>query len=256
MTEKKKEIVKQTAAVEVPGYLKSESGKGLEEVGTEDLLLPRLKLLQALSPEVVEEGVPAGEFFHSLTKKGMGNSVDIIPLYHFKSRIRWRSRDAGGGIICFSADGKSYSFNYAEEEAPSLCANCKMSNWNNKAEGKDRQPACTLYYNFVVLMLPDYQMIGLSFSKTSISAARKLITMVKYMGGNLDLFARKYTLSSKLVKKKEFTFFAADFKSKGFVTEKEYGLASKLYEGVSKRPVIIETEEESKVSKDETKEEY
>jgi hypothetical protein len=242
MTEEKKELV----GKEVPAFLvqgDNQKGRGMEETSSEDLILPRIKLLQGLSPEVLEEPPlgKIGEFLHSLSKKCYGKELIFIPVYFFHSRIKWRDKAEGGGILCLSKDGKYPTI--SESLAPASCLSCKDKDWNGHAEGEDKVPACTLYYNFIVLV-PDGDVVGLSLAKTQISAARRLITMIKYIGGSSDSFARKYKMTSKRVEKAGVSYYVPDFIDAGWVNELEYRKALALYTEVRSKDVSVEAEQD------------
>src|SRR3990167_1466987 len=62
--------------------------RGFEtESGREDLIIPRTKLLQALSPEVVDGDMKAGFIINSLTKEIL--PAEFIPVFVFKEYLRF-----------------------------------------------------------------------------------------------------------------------------------------------------------------------
>src|SRR3954447_3263222 len=72
-----------------------------------DVEMPRLKLLQASSPELAKfNEAKAGEFWHSLIDASFGSSVRICPIYIDKRFILWRRGDGGGGILARGEDDK------------------------------------------------------------------------------------------------------------------------------------------------------
>jgi hypothetical protein len=72
--------------------------------------IPRLKLLQASSPELTEfDNAKQGEFWHSLINKSVGSTVRICPVYISWSFILWRPLEAGGGILARADDGKHWT---------------------------------------------------------------------------------------------------------------------------------------------------
>src|SRR3990167_7619408 len=52
-------------------------------VEKEDLIIPRAKLLQAMSPEMQEGGFTVGEIINSLTKEYLAE--EFIPIFMFKN---------------------------------------------------------------------------------------------------------------------------------------------------------------------------
>ncbi len=76
------------APVQKTSFLEEHSGAGLENIGADDLQVPRLKLLNALSPEL-DEAKPnyiaksrAGQFALTLPGISLGKTVDVIPLHN------------------------------------------------------------------------------------------------------------------------------------------------------------------------------
>ena len=61
-------------------------------VDREDLIIPRAKLMQALSPELTEglEGIKVGSVINSLTKEVLPQ--EFIPIFMFKNYIRFNPR--------------------------------------------------------------------------------------------------------------------------------------------------------------------
>jgi hypothetical protein len=97
-------VKKSNQEVSIPDYLAEYSGEGTENVS--DLtIVPRVKLLQGLSPEVTDEGNRSGEFYHTVAETTMGDTLQVIPVYVSQSVILWRPRKDGGGILARADDG-------------------------------------------------------------------------------------------------------------------------------------------------------
>ncbi|WP_348260365.1 hypothetical protein, partial [Salmonella enterica] len=66
--------------------------RGFESgITQEDLIIPRAKLIQALSPEITEGlGVRPGDIINSLTKEVLPD--EFIPVFMFKNFIRFNPR--------------------------------------------------------------------------------------------------------------------------------------------------------------------
>ena len=157
-------VVKKTS--ELPS-MDCGSAKGFENVEQDDILIPRVKLLQALSPEVEEGDLKAGTFVNSLTSEALPYPLEFVPIFFFKSRIKWFPREDGGGIECRSANSREP--NQGALFAPT-CKECEFSQWTEESE----PPECDLIFNFPSLLteheseLP----ISLSFSKTSMKTGQ------------------------------------------------------------------------------------
>src|SRR3990167_3555991 len=71
--------------------LTTSAPRGFESgVEKEDLIIPRAKLLQAMSPEMQEGGFRVGQIINSLTKEELNE--EFIPIFMFKNWIRFNPR--------------------------------------------------------------------------------------------------------------------------------------------------------------------
>lgn len=96
------------AKTELPGFVRKYGGHGGLGLGEGEI--PRLKLLQAQSPELVKfSNAREGEFWHSLVDDRIGSTVRICPIYIDWRFILWRPRAAGGGILARADDGKHWT---------------------------------------------------------------------------------------------------------------------------------------------------
>lgn len=79
-------------------------GRGSENVSTDDLAIPRLKLLQMINPEVEPgnpkqvDGAQAGMIMNSVTEE-LHTSLFLINLSFTKKIVVWRKRKLGGGMV-------------------------------------------------------------------------------------------------------------------------------------------------------------
>lgn len=90
------------------------AGAGMEQVDTSDIIIPRVGVLQALSPQLQKskpeyiKGAKAGQFVNT----ALGTASDeckLIPVYYTKTWIEWRPRSEGGGIVrVFDNEDEAY----------------------------------------------------------------------------------------------------------------------------------------------------
>ena len=83
-----------------------QAGAGYEGTTTDDFAIPYLNLLQAMSPEVAEdgsklEGASAGMMVNSVTKELYDGKKGLVfvPCSTSHVFVEWRPRDSGGGIV-------------------------------------------------------------------------------------------------------------------------------------------------------------
>jgi len=90
---------------EMPDWMKDmgEDTRGNEGITKDDLVIPRLGLIQAISPEIDKndplflEGAEQGMLFNTLTK-ALYDEVLVIPLMFEKQFLLWKDRKKGGGF--------------------------------------------------------------------------------------------------------------------------------------------------------------
>jgi len=95
-----------TALAEFAGQLHEDAGQGAEDFGADDIALPFINLLQALSPQVQRgpyqvEGAQPGDFYNTVTGQVYSgeDGVLVIPVAYEKVYVEWVPRDAGGGFV-------------------------------------------------------------------------------------------------------------------------------------------------------------
>ncbi len=247
-----KEGALEKAGAQVPAYLQKDKGAGMEKVTKEDLILPRLKLLQPLSPEVQEEDseVKAGQMVNSIDSSlNYGTEVLITPVLFFKSRIRWTPRtedappDAPKGMECTSIDSLTARDSKGLTKAGEPTADCaKCVHQAFSADGKP--PRCSLYMNFASLI--DGQPVVVSMEKTKIPTAKKILTMASMLGGGgLAVFAGQYRLSTKKMKNDKGTFFVFDVEPAGYTPEDVFTKAKAAYEGLKSSIIVVDQDRET-----------
>lgn len=217
----KKDIVKkEETSTAVAEPIKAARGFGDED--TAELLLPRIELLQAMSPAVANGQGKAGELVNQITKTALTTNI-FVPIAMHRKFIKWIPRDEGGGIEYQTTDPKD----------PRVI---KDTAWGPSGE----KPKCTKYLNFLVLLEGDTLPIILSFAMTSFQTGRKLYTMCKMAGG--DIWERKYKLSSIDKPYQNSKYYVFEVAEAGKSEERELKIAESLYESFSTRDLKFDME--------------
>lgn len=106
MAKKEVAVQRQTelaVAGQVPDFLQQYGSVGNESVGVEDIVIPRLGLIQSLSPEIDDsdpkyiDGAKPGDFFNSLTREVYAAPVAVVFVDRKKEYVVFKKRSAGGG---------------------------------------------------------------------------------------------------------------------------------------------------------------
>jgi len=210
---------------ELPSFLAARADKparGSEQAGIDDIVLPRLLLLQQLSPQLDEaaeeyiEGAKAGDIINNVTGTNYGKALTIIPVYFRKEHLVWKERKKGGGFFGAYASPQEANAAVAQLEPPH--------------EDYDVVDTAT---QFVLVCNEDGSLDQaiLSMSKTKLSCSRKLQSLIRMT--EQDSFAHKYTLSSVAAQSDLGKYFNFSVKPAGLVAEEEYYAAEACYNAVS-----------------------
>lgn len=242
-----------TTAQQMPDFMKGKQGAGTDNLDTSDMTVPRIKLLQAISPEVSEfENAKAGEFWHTLAEQTLGRELLIVPVYVDKRYILWRPRKAGGGILARADDGINWNppnitFDITLPETK------KSVKWTTggdivDAQGRvtaknvgtvdasglaewgsydpndpNSQPAATLMYTLVIA-LPDYPDLGfaqLTLQRGSVRIARDLVGKLKI--SKAPSYGRVFRMSQFDDKNSTGdAYYNYRFKAEGFVSNPDH----------------------------------
>lgn len=82
-----------------------DAGLGNENVGQQDITIPRLKVAQALSPEIKKqkaeyiEGCEEGSVFNSATRELYQTPLVVVPVAYVRRYLEWIPREKGGGLV-------------------------------------------------------------------------------------------------------------------------------------------------------------
>lgn len=215
----KNELKVNETEMAVPDYIKQNMSRGSENVSSEDLLLPRIEVLQALSPQLNKrnaeyiEGAEVGMLINTLTGELYGNEIRVTPV-HFATRyLVWvdRQKDANGGLRgVFDT----------ETEAAAFIA---MQDDKNKLESVRTAEH--------MVLLDDGSVAVISMSKSKQKVSRKWNSLVRLNGG--DRFSRSYTLFSVEDKSPKGEFMNVDIKNAGFPSREVYEAAEAMYESIA-----------------------
>jgi len=225
----KKAIVKaESGALAVPDYINAQDTAGKENIGQEDISLPRLGLAQALSPEVQKneanyiEGCGAGDLFNTLTRENYGETVPVVVVRAEVPRwVEFYPRDSkeGSGI-----------------KDPNVPAGDPRTAWVD-----DNPPVATQFRDYLCLHGETGEPLGLSLKGTSLKAAKDLNSFIKLFPG--PSFAKVYHVTAVSRKNEKGTFYVYKFQpAEGFTPEAIYRSAEQLSRSWANAKVTIEAE--------------
>lgn len=218
-------------SADTPDYIKQGASRGSENVTTDDLVIPRLEIAQALSPCVDKddpmyiEGAEPGMLFNSVTRELYGESVPFIPVLFKPEYLLWRDRKKGGGF------GGAYdSISDANDEI-------------GKREDPDNWEATQTAQHFGLIphssgMLEE---VVISMARTKLKVSRNFNSLIRINGG--DRFSRVYAVSAVSETNNEGQkYYNFNVKNFSWSPEEAYLAAEKMYESVASGDRIIEAD--------------
>lgn len=202
---------------ERPEWAKGQ-GRGNENVTSNDLVLPRLEIIQSLSP-IREDNPDAVEgcFFNSATMELLGDVVYLVPITYKVEYIVWTIFDEGGGF-----HGSYESKGEAEARFNELVS--------DGAEPAHLEIVDTPTH-YCLMVKPDLttQQIVVSMPKSKAKVSRRWNAAVQIGGG--DRFSRIYKFATfKDKNKKNQSFYNYVVTPMGYAPKLVFEQAEKLYE--------------------------
>lgn len=209
---------KTQALASAPDYI-TKTRRGFEDTVQSDLMIPRLALAQALSPQVTDgdpariEGLKVGDLFNSVTGQVYGREVVVQVLRKMPLRaIEFRSVDDGGGVV-----------------DPDVPMGDPRLVWGNSGDKKADRPKAMLFRDFLAVLLPGREVIALSFKSSGINAAKNLWGLATM--ANRDCFSvqLRITTGVKLTPKPHQIY---KVEQAGWVSEVDFKLGEDMFEAV------------------------
>lgn len=250
--EAKEVVVKKNGfgAVEaIPDFMKqAQPGQGTEGLSSNAMSPPRLKLLQALSPELEEDDtLRPGQFLNSISGASYGEAVMIIPCFLNEAYFLFTPRVPGatGGLLARAIDGVHWSppdgvfevlvdkkGNKAIWKTAQTVAKSGLAEWGTSDPGDKNSPPAAVHALNCVTLLPEHFEDGpmvLSFVRSALKVGKKF-------AGNLRMsrvpsFGRVFELTSLKVEGPSGPYYEPRVKPAGFVGDVNvYNQAKEVYE--------------------------
>lgn len=196
---------------------------GFEDDNEGDMIIPRIKVVNALSPERKDKLADEGDIINSLTVEKLNGKV-FIPVFKFNSNIEWKDRTEGGGIHCYAKDGKR---GFESDGTSKMCAMCRRNEFDNSKVGREAIPKCTKYINFFGFIQGERMPVILSFAKTNYQEGRKLYSLARVSMQNM--WNHGYKLESKLMAKAGNEWYNITVASAGPTSEEDRQFGMDLY---------------------------
>lgn len=234
----------------LPAYLQGQAPQKSQMTGIDanDLVLPRIKLLQAISTEVEAfENAKAGLFWHNVMGEPIGPTVDFVVASFRKKYLLMAPLGDARKVMARAEDGINWTppngefrvkLKGVKEEqtwktAPTVAAS-GLAKWGSSIAGDENsKPAAVLVYEFLVYLpdFPHYSPIILSLARSQIVPGKDLISkIVTRENAGQPLQAQRFRANVIEQSGDEGPFKNYQFVSNGFATEQEFARTRALAE--------------------------
>ena len=210
---------------QVPDYIKQGESRGSENVGADDIVIPRLEVVQALSP-CVKEGDPAfnelarpGMLMNSVTKQLYGKEVMVVPVYYTKQWLVWKARKDKAGKPLEGGFFGSFPDEFAAKERAE-----EEGGVEGNIEIIDTPQHLCLIINPTGFSIDE---VMISMPRTKAKISRQWNSMVRLAGD--DRFSRVYRITTQLEKKAQGDYYNFAIAQSGFPNQRLYKRAEELY---------------------------
>jgi len=224
---------------QIPDYIK-QGNRGAENVGNDDLIIPRIELIQALSParkkndSAYIEGADEGMLYNNVTRELYGSTVTVVPVFYTKQYLIWKDRKVGGG----GSNGFRGAFN-SKSEADDAVA----------ALGEEGLEVTDTAQHFVLVKLKDggWQEAVISMAKSKMKVSKRWNSLIRLT--NTDSFARAYQLSAATeTNARNESYYNFAVHPLGFVSKDVYEKAEKLYQTIRGGAVKVSSDFDGEVT--------
>lgn len=194
------------------------AAKGMGDVDTEDLIIPRVALMQGISPAVMAGQVEQAHFWHTIMEEDLGTSLKVTPILRRKRYTLWNPVHAGGGVLARATDGKHWDSDFDVQVAPYKDFPKRMVRYAAKAgdlvgrehglgkwgsadpENPDSGPAATVSHVFLMRAL-EWMDLGpfiVFLQRSSEGVARDFMTKIKFLedGSGVPMYGQVYNMTS------------------------------------------------------------
>lgn len=209
---------------ELPDYLKGAQGLGNENVGQKDLTIPRLQIVQDLSPELdadnAEKFIPGAEkgmIFNTLTRELFPNVTCINVFYRMEYNV-FILRKRGGG----------FRGTYPSQADAILAIEA--------SDHPEDHEIMETGVHFVLIVNADGHPIGeaaIPMTSTKLKVSRSWNALIRGRGENLDRFAGAWNLNTIKQKNDKGNFFNYAVAPKGWASREAYDHAKQFYQVIS-----------------------
>jgi hypothetical protein len=220
----------------LPAFMRNDIDAGKDNLDADDLQIPRLKLIQGVSPELEEfNELRAGNYFHPAAEWIFDEPFRAVVLFMDKRYILWRPRDDGGGILARADDGVHWSPGQGEFEVKldkkdggatvkwklaKTVQQSGLANWGTmNPNDPDSPPAATLMYNYLLAFPdhPDLMPAVMTFQRSAVKIGRQFNTKIKTV--RTPIYGSIYEFSAKKEGDGQNSYYVPQVKGAGLIED-------------------------------------
>lgn len=220
----------------LPAFLQtSTQRRGTENIASNDVKPPALRLAQAMSPEVKRsepqyiDGLREGDLFNSITQEIYGDKPLNFLVVNYLGHRNMEFDPNDRNVVL---DG----------DIPDNDPRCNFT--VEVVDGKQvkRKPRATQFKDFLILLLRDggNQLMTLTLKSTQLKKATRLLTILKF--SKLDSFAHLIKATPVPERKNGNSWYGWRLDPTGYPTEEQYNEAAAYYEQMRGKNVEVEAE--------------
>lgn len=189
---------------------------GFEDTTIQDLSIPFVNLLQALSPEVEDqliEGAAAGMLLNSVTKEFMTQPLIVQPVLKEEVWVEWVPRHKGGGVVARHEPNSDIIKEVLKKNNGSRIPPKDAENKRppfKMPDGSGNDLVETHYWYCLILDeegLSQESYCVLAFSSTKIKVQKDWMTSMYTVKGNPPMWAHRAKVSTSKQKSDSGSFF-------------------------------------------------
>jgi len=227
-------------ALAVSSKVDRNDARGTENIGADDITLPRLAVAQKTSPQLEPDkpnyidGLRLFEMYNSLTGERYGNGpVEIVIVRHDKRAMQF---DAANNVVDFDVPLGDSRLQFTAG-----------------ADGSRVKPAAVLFHDYIALLGGSLEPVVLSLKGTGIKVAKTLNSLIsiRRLKNGGPIWGGKYSVTSTKGQAGSFTYGLFQVKNAGVPSDEQVAAAEAFYESLKGRTVhtdIDGTDEDADVS--------
>jgi hypothetical protein len=243
----------------LPAHLQQYAKSRIGNVDSSDRIIPRIKLIQAISPELQDfPEAKAGQFWHTIAQENIGPTIKAIPVIIRKSYVLWAPRNDDRGILARAMDGVHWEpadaeFSVKPKGASQMItyrtaktvAESKLDQFGSSIPGDPNSPpAASLTYQMMWMLIgrPELSPSVIINTRSSIKPMQALLSRID--SKPVPHFCQVYDIGTVQQKGAEGPYFNFTYTGAGFADEHHAKLCNELYESFSKGGWVANDEAE------------